>query len=256
VIRADKLLYNPCITIALFVKEFIFLLIYNVFIFIFSSKLIFLIASSDIPEFMEKNLTGNTLENLIEDKVKKRKRRITSALKVLLQKHVYSQISIQEIADEAGYSKGGVLHYFSTKDDIYIELLNDIYAELDYIHRRILKIDLKSEEMAPISSLLGVESFILDKANIIILINIIVYSCENETMRLMMGKFFRNHRQFYENIIKENTKDDDGGDRFDDKTTARIIQAVVFFIGLMEEFDPIDLDYTKIVKYVSGLLRA
>ena len=45
-------------------------------------------------------------------------------------------------------------------------------------------------------------------------------------------------------------------DGLDDKTAARIIQAVVFFIGLIEEFDPIDLDYTKIVKYVSDLLRA
>ena len=196
------------------------------------------------------------MDNSKEDKAKGRKRRITSALKVLLQKHVYSQISIQEIADEAGYSKGGVLHYFPTKDDIYLELINDMYSELDYNHRRILKIDLNSEEMAPISSLLGVESFVLDRANIIILINIILYSFENETLRLMMNKFFGNHRLFYENIIKENTRGEYNGEGLDDKTAARVIQAVVFFIGLIEEFDPIDLDYTKIVKYVSNLLRA
>ncbi len=196
------------------------------------------------------------MENVVEDKVKARKRRITSALKVLLQKHVYSQISIQEIADEAGYSKGGVLHYFSTKDDIYIELINEIGAELNYVHRRVLKIDLNSEEMAPISSLLGVESFVLDRANTKILTNIILYSFENETLRQMMTKLFRNHRIFYENIIKDNMRNDETGDGLDDKTTARIIQAVIYFIGLIEEFDPIDLDYTKVVKYVSGMLRA
>jgi AcrR family transcriptional regulator len=196
------------------------------------------------------------LDNSKEDKVKNRKRRITLALKELLQKHVYSQISIQEIADEAGYSKGGVLHYFPTKDDIYIELINDMYQELDRNHRRILKIDLKSEEMAPISSLLGVESFVLDRANIIILINILLYSFENETLRLMVNKFFGNHRMFYETIIKENTKNSNHIDGLDDKTAARIIQAIVFFIGLIEEFDPIDLDYTKIVKHVSDMLRA
>ena len=206
--------------------------------------------------YCEKKDTGSSLDNLKEDKVKGRKRRITLALKALLQKHVYSQISIQEIADEAGYSKGGVLHYFPTKDDIYLELINDMYSELDYNHRRILKIDLNSEEMAPISSLLGVENFVLDRANIIILINIILYSFENETLRLMMNKFFRNHRLFYENIIKENSKGDYNGEGLDEKTAARVIQAVVFFIGLIEEFDPIDLDYTKIVKYVSNLLRA
>ncbi len=205
---------------------------------------------------MKKKDAGSSLDNSKEDKVKGRKRRITSALKELLQRHVYSQISIQEIADEAGYSKGGVLHYFPTKDDIYIELINDMYSELDHNHRRVLKIDLKSEEMAPISSLLGVESFVLDRANIIILINIILYSFENETLRLMMNKFFGNHRLFYENIIKDNTKGEINTDGLDDRTAARVIQAVVFFIGLIEEFDPIDLDYTKIVKYVSNLLRA
>lgn len=196
------------------------------------------------------------MENVAEDKVKARKRRITSALKILLQKHVYSQISIQEIADEAGYSKGGVLHYFSTKDDIYIELINEIGAELNYVHRRVLKIDLNSEEMAPISSLLGVESFVLDRANTKILTNIILYSFENDTLRQMMTRLFRNHRIFYENIIKDNMKNDETGDGLDDKTTARIIQAVIYFIGLIEEFDPINLDYTKVVKYISGMLRA
>jgi len=209
-----------------------------------------------LKSYGKKKDAGSNLDNLKEDKVKGRKRRITSALKVLLQKHVYSQISIQEIADEAGYSKGGVLHYFPTKDDIYIELINDMYSELDYNHRRVLKIDLNSEEMAPISSLLGVESFVLDRANIIILINIILYSFENETLRKMMNKFFGNHRLFYENIIKENSKGVSNADGLDDKTAARIIQAIVFFIGLIEEFDPIDLDYTKIVKYVSNMLRA
>ncbi len=184
-----------------------------------------------------------------------RKKRITGALKRLLQKSVYSQISIQEIADEAGYSKGGVLHYFPTKDDIYIELINELYSELDHNHRRILQIDLNPEEIAPISSLLSVESFVLDRSNIIILINIILYSFENETIRTMMKKFFGNHRLFFETIVKENSPKDKGPLELDEKTIARIIQVVVFFMGLIEEFDSIDLDYAKIVRYVTQLLR-
>ena len=129
------------------------------------------------------------MENLKEDKVKGRKRRITSALKVLLQKHVYSQISIRRSLMKPAIRRGGFFTIFPTKDDIYIELINDMYSELDYNHRRVLKMKLNSEEMAPISSLLGVESFVLDRANIIILINIILYSFENETLRQMMNKF-------------------------------------------------------------------
>ncbi len=190
-----------------------------------------------------------------EDKVKARKKRITDALKRLLQSSVYSRISIQEIADEAGYSKGGVLHYFATKDDIYIELINDMYLELETNHRKVLSCDLNSDEIAPLSSLLGVESFILDKANLTILVNIILYSFENEKMRAMLTTFFNNHRLFYENIIKENGGGGNGPYDLDDATVARVIQAIVFFIGLIEEFDPIGLDYAKIVRYVASLIK-
>lgn len=190
-----------------------------------------------------------------EEKVIARKKKITGALKRLLQTHVYSQISIQEIADEAGYSKGGVLHYFPSKEEIYIELINEIYAGLDYNHRCLLEIDM-GEEKAPISSLLSVESFILDSANIIILINIILYSFENDTVKAMLKKFFGNHRAFFESIM--GNKEDSTRDPMDldEKTVARIIQVVVFFIGLIEEIDPIDLDYTKIVRYFTRLLKS
>jgi len=209
------------------------------------------------PDFLwyQKRYKGNILRATKEEKVRARKKRITDALKRLLQKSVYSQISIQEIADEAGYSKGGVLHYFPTKDDIYIELINELYSELDHNHRRILQIDLNPEEIAPISSLLSVESFVLDRSNIIILINIILYSFENETIRTMMKKFFANHRLFFETIVKENNPKEKGPLDLDEKTIARIIQVVVFFMGLIEEFDSIDLDYAKIVRYVTQLLR-
>lgn len=191
-----------------------------------------------------------------EDKVRARKRKITDALKRLLQKHVYSQISIQEIADEAGYSKGGVLHYFASKDDIYIQLINDLYAELDYNHRRLLNIDMGMEEKAPISSLLSVESFLLDRANIIILINIILYSFENETVMEMMKKSFANHRMFFESIMKDGGRVNGGEMDLDNRTVARVIQVIVFFIGLIEEFDPIELDYAKMVRYFTRLLKS
>lgn len=191
-----------------------------------------------------------------EEKVRARRRKVTSALKRLLQKRVYSQISIQEIADEAGYSKGGVLHYFPSKDDIYFDLINEIYAALDYNHRRLLKIDMGVDERAAISSLLSVENFLLDRANIIILINIILYAFENETMMSMIRRFFANHRLFFESIMKDNPTESAGQMDVDDRTVARIIQVIVFFIGLIEEIDPIDLDYTKIVKYITRLLKA
>ncbi len=196
------------------------------------------------------------MSNTKDDKIKVKKRIITEALKKLLQRSVYSNISVQEIADEAGYSKGGVLHYFPTKDDIYIELINDMYDGLAKSHRKMLDSDLNSEEMAPISSLLGVESFVLDKGNIRILINIVLYSFENEVIRSMLSKFFSNHRTFYESIIRDNIKDEKGPYDLDEVTASRVLQAIIFFVGLIEEVDPINLDYGKLVRYFTMLIKS
>ena len=195
------------------------------------------------------------MNDIKDDKMKGKKKIITEALKRLLQKNVYSNISVQEIADEAGYSKGGVLHYFPTKDDIYVDLINDMYKELARSHKKILDSDLNFDEMAPISSLLGVENFVLDKGNIRIIINIVLYSFENDIMRAMLKEFFSNHRIFYENIIRDNTKDEKGPFDLDDVTAARVLQAIIFFVGLIEEFDPIDLDYARLVRYFTMLIK-
>ena len=45
-----------------------------------------------------------------EDKVQKKKKIIVDSLKSCLRKNVYSKITVQDIADESGFSKGGVLH--------------------------------------------------------------------------------------------------------------------------------------------------
>lgn len=195
------------------------------------------------------------MSNIKNDKFKVKKKIITEALKRLLQINVYSNISVQEIADEAGYSKGGILHYFPTKDDIYVELINDMYEEIAKSHRKILNSELNSDEMAPISSLLGVENFVLDRGNIRILINILLYSFENDVMRSMLKEFFSNHRSFYESIIRDNTKSEKGPYDLDEVTAARVLQAIIFFVGLIEEFDPINLDYTKLVRYFTMLIK-
>ena len=72
----------------------------------------------------------------------------------------------------------------------------------------------------------------------------------------MIKKFFANHRLFFETILRENMRDKTGPFDLDTKTIARVIQSVVFFMGVIEEFDPIDLDYAKIVRYVTDLLRS
>ena len=195
-----------------------------------------------------------------EDKFKKKKAIITSALKRLLDKDVYSRITIQEIADESGFSKGGVLHYFPTKEDIYLELIDEIFTEFAATHNSILEWELRTEKVAPISALVGAENFIIDKRNIKILINLILYSFEEEKIMKIIRRYIRMHRDFYDNIISELENNDPNRRKYDlsSKYLSRITQSIVLFFGLLESIDPSgpgEIDHLEIVKFVTSLLR-
>lgn len=197
-----------------------------------------------------------------EEKAKKKKKIIIEALKRLLDKDVYSRITVQEIADEAGFSKGGVLHYFPTKEDIYLELIEEIFTEFVEAHSSILEWELATDEVAPISALVGAENFIIDKRNIKIIINIILYAFEDEKIMKIISKYIRLHRNFYDNIITDLAKGAEVQGRkksgLSSKYLSRITQTIVLFVGLLESIDPSDqgeMDYLEIVKFVTSLLR-
>jgi AcrR family transcriptional regulator len=195
-----------------------------------------------------------------EEKAKKKRKIIIEALKRLLDKDVYSRITVQEIADEAGFSKGGILHYFPTKEDIYLELIEEIFTEFVQAHSSILEWELNTDEVAPISALVGAENFIIDKRNIKIIMNIILYAFEEDKIMKIVSKYIRTHRNFYDNIISELTKGDRTRRKSDlpTKYLSRITQTIVLFVGLLESIDPSDpgeMDYLEIVKFVTFLLR-
>jgi AcrR family transcriptional regulator len=109
-----------------------------------------------------------------EDKIQARKKQIIDALKVRLSSDVYSRITVQDIAQESGFSKGGVLHYFPSKEDIYFALIEDIFSEIDRAHQEVVRMDLKAHSTTSLSALVGVENFILDKTNVRVMINLIL----------------------------------------------------------------------------------
>jgi AcrR family transcriptional regulator len=50
------------------------------------------------------------------EKIDAKKLSIIKALERRLERDVYSRITVQDIADEAGFSKGGLLYYYPTKE--------------------------------------------------------------------------------------------------------------------------------------------
>ena len=74
-----------------------------------------------------------------EAKLREKKKLIIEALKRCLERNVYSNITVQEVADEAGFSKGGLLHYFQSKEDMYLELIRDLFEEITADHEKMIE---------------------------------------------------------------------------------------------------------------------
>ncbi len=65
------------------------------------------------------------------EKEEKRKIQIVQAAYDVISSKGYNNFTIEDIANTAGLSKGGVLHYFKSKEDILIYLLEQIYMIIE-----------------------------------------------------------------------------------------------------------------------------
>ncbi len=73
-----------------------------------------------------------------------RKRQIKKTAIELMTKNGYRNTSVQEIVDRANFSKGGFYNYYSSKEELFKEILSD---GLDYSQKRVRNFRLKAAGM-------------------------------------------------------------------------------------------------------------
>jgi AcrR family transcriptional regulator len=193
---------------------------------------------------------------LKEEKIRTKKAHITQTLMKLLSERVYSQISIEDVAESAGLSKGGLRHYFSTKEELYTELIESFFSQIQEGNAGVIdELEFDISDKAFMSTLLGVEKFLVDKKNIRVFINIILYGFEDEKIMKIITKFLRTHLEIYSDIIKELAKSTNNSDADDAIFKARISQLILFFAGLFEFIDPIEMKTSKLVEYILKIIK-
>ena len=114
--------------------------------------------------------------------------------------------------------------------------------------------DLDTNDRALITTLFGIEKFLLDKKNMRILINIILYGFEDDKIREITRKFIRNHLNIYAGTIKDlkgNASELDAEDRF----IGRITQIILLFAGILEYIDPINVDTPKLIEFILKMYK-
>jgi AcrR family transcriptional regulator len=191
------------------------------------------------------------------DKTDQRKQRILEALGRRLEKDPYTQITVQDIAEEAGYSKGGLLYYYPTKEAVYLDYMERFFSEIERDHLSVISDNLQSIEKAGISALYGVEKFLLDAKTTRILINLLMYGFEDERIMEPIRDFSRKLLNHYRSIIESARAELPfrRKSEFDPVFIARIVQIVLLSAGLFESVDPIAIDPYVLVRYTNSLFK-
>jgi len=190
-----------------------------------------------------------------ELKVIKKKKHIIEALKRCLEKDVYSQVSLEDVAKEAGFSKGGLRHYFPTREELYLALIENFFNQIQRDQIGVVQgLDLDKNDKALITTLFGIEKFLLDKKNMRILINIILYGFEDEKIREIIKKFIRNHLTLYTTTIMELTTGAEVAES-EAQFIGRITQVILLFAGILEYIDPINVDTPKLIEFILKMYK-
>ena len=190
-----------------------------------------------------------------ELKVIKKKKHIIEALKRCLEQDVYSQVSLEDVAKEAGFSKGGLRHYFPTREELYVALIENFFNQIQRDQIGVVQgLDLDKNDKALITTLFGIEKFLLDKKNMRILINIILYGFEDEKIREIIKKFIRNHLNLYSTTIRDLKSGVDVAES-EAQFIGRITQVILLFAGILEYIDPINVDTPKLIEFILTLYK-
>ncbi|HOT44024.1 MAG TPA: TetR/AcrR family transcriptional regulator [Spirochaetota bacterium] len=190
-----------------------------------------------------------------ELKVIKKKKHIIEALKRCLEQDVYSQVSLEDVAKEAGFSKGGLRHYFPTREELYVALIENFFNQIQRDQIGVVQgLDLDKNDKALITTLFGIEKFLLDKKNMRILINIILYGFEDEKIRDIIKKFIRNHLNLYATTIRDLKSGVEVAES-EAQFIGRITQVILLFAGILEYIDPINVDTPKLIEFILTLFK-
>jgi len=185
-----------------------------------------------------------------------KRKSILTSLKRLLDRHSYSYISMQDVADEAGISKGGLRYHFPTKESLFLGLLEDFFSDIESAHSKMIDAQEGSRDKVVLSTLFNIESFVLDKRNIKVFINLILYAMEVPSMNVPVQNFFRKHLEKFKVIVEMAKTELPRIDKseFDIEFLARITQVILLSMGLFEALDPTGMEPAKLTRYVLSLL--
>lgn len=189
------------------------------------------------------NKTNKTIE---------KENHILDCLELCIQENIYSHISFDDVATKAEMSKGGLRHYFPTKESLFEALIKRFVKTISKNHDILLNdLDSGNQDIALVSTLFDFENFFMNEYNLKIFLNIILYAFENRKMMDILQSFINNNFETYYKLAKnkENASEQKAA------VTARIIQIVLLAGGLVQVIDPKVIEPNVLIEKLFKLLN-
>jgi AcrR family transcriptional regulator len=186
-----------------------------------------------------------------KEKRDQKRQLILDSLTGLLQRQVYSQITMEDVAKNAGISKGGLRYYFPTKESLFHGLISEFFEAIETQNRYITEIDLDYEEKVFVAALYSLETFLMGEKNIHVLLNILLYGLEDSSAMEIIRSFFREHLNAFKSVIDTESSEDNS----DILLRSRIIQVILIFAGIVETIDPINIKTQELMPLLLSLIK-
>ncbi len=118
----------------------------------------------------------------------------------------YSSITMQDIADSAGVSKGVIHYYFRNKEDLFLSVFEKLIGDLDsHIARRVQQAETPPEKLRAIINAVF-EKIRANKKFQVVLLDFWANSTKNATMKAANANQYARYRHLTKKIIDEGIK--------------------------------------------------
>lgn len=181
-----------------------------------------------------------------------KKSHILDCLEKCLQTNSFENISFDDICKKCNMSKGGLRHYFSTKNALYNALIERFLNKISMNHSYLLnEIDNMDNDKVLISALYDFENFFNNEFNVKIFLNIIQFSFLNKKVMNTLKNFLENNFELYIELLENKSNKN----IVDLTTTARTIQIILLTGGFIQAIDYKDIDNSKIIRHILDMVK-
>ena len=118
----------------------------------------------------------------------------------------YSNITMQDIADSAGVSKGVIHYYFRNKEELFLSVFEKLIGDLDaHIARRVAQADTPPEQIRAVIGAVF-EKIRGNKKFQIVLLDFWAHSTRNATLKKVNASQYSRYRHLLKKIIADGIK--------------------------------------------------